>query len=201
MYGTNPVFVYHAQNPSNRPVRGYHTTLIRRWAEIPSYVKDAFQRTFVDGITDRENGRTTEIEWLRELVKYRDELVLCPSCGKQYFYGYDEKAPVGACPFCKGAAKRVATLSVGRYRIALDLGKEIYAVHIDKYSTGYNAVVGEVIASKSDPARYGLRIHLGGSVEIEDATGKKKTIEAGGVIPIVRKLKIKFNENTIGEIE
>ena len=37
-------------------------------------------------------------------------------------------------------------------------------------------------------------------VEIKDADGNVKEIDGNGVIPIVRNLKIKFNENTIGEI-
>jgi hypothetical protein len=37
-------------------------------------------------------------------------------------------------------------------------------------------------------------------VEIKDADGNVKQIAGNGVIPIVRNLKIKFNENTIGEI-
>ena len=31
MYGKNPIFVYHKLDKSNRPVRGYHHSLIRRW--------------------------------------------------------------------------------------------------------------------------------------------------------------------------
>ena len=37
-------------------------------------------------------------------------------------------------------------------------------------------------------------------VEFKDADGNVKQIAGNGVIPIVRNLKIKFNENTIGEI-
>ena len=35
---------------------------------------------------------------------------------------------------------------------------------------------------------------------IKDENGNEKTVAAGGVIPIVKGLKINFNENTIGEI-
>ena len=38
-------------------------------------------------------------------------------------------------------------------------------------------------------------------IEIKDGTGKVRVIEKGGVIPIVRNLKIKFNEKVIGEIK
>jgi hypothetical protein len=37
-------------------------------------------------------------------------------------------------------------------------------------------------------------------IEIKDGEGTVKTVAGTGVIPIVKNLKIKFNENTIGEI-
>ena len=61
MYGSKPVFIYHKTNKSNRPIRGYHTSVIKRWPTLPLYIKEAFHRTFVDGLKDRENERTTEI--------------------------------------------------------------------------------------------------------------------------------------------
>ena len=91
IFGEKPVFVYHKTDRSNRPIRGYHTSVLRRWAYIPLYVKEAFHRTFVDGLQDRENERTTELEWLKVLTKYRDELIECPYCGHEYIVGFAEK--------------------------------------------------------------------------------------------------------------
>lgn len=201
MYGSDPVFVYHKTDKTNRPIRGYHTSALKRWAYIPIYVKEAFHRTFVDGLTDRENDRTTELEWLRILTKYRDELVTCSSCGYQYIYGYEERQQTTNCPSCNATAKNVCTLAVGKYKIALEPGKRLYEVHVDKYSSGYNEVVGEVIANKNNPALWGIRLHLPYSVEIEDTTGNQKVVAGDGVIPIVKDLQIKFNEKTIGGIQ
>ena len=69
MYGEKPIFIYHKNDTSNRPIRGYHAGVLRRWPLIPIYMKEAFHRTFVDGLTDRENERTTELEWLRLLTR------------------------------------------------------------------------------------------------------------------------------------
>ena len=60
--------------------------------------------------------------------------------------------------------------------------------------------IREVIANKKNPALWGLRVNLLGDILIKDANGNERTVAAGGVIPIVKGLKIKFNENTIGEI-
>jgi len=201
MYGERPIFIYHKTDRSNRPIRGYHASVLKRWPYLPIYVKEAFHRTFVDGLTNRENGRTTELEWLKVLTKYRDELVGCPACEQQYIYGYEEKAPTATCPYCNAAAKTVSTLTVGRSKIALDLGAELYETHLDKYSSQYNKAVAKVIANKNNPALWGIRLAIDHDVVIQDAQGTEKAIAVGGVVPIVHNLKIKFNENVIGEIE
>ena len=201
MYGDKPIFIYHKNDTSNRPIRGYHAGVLRRWPLMPIYIKEAFHRTFVDGLTDRENERTTELEWLRLLTRYRDELISC-SCGYQYAYGLAERNTLDTCPLCKSKNQgEYCVLSVGKNRIVLEPGKKLYSHHLDKYSSLYNDVVGEVIANKKNPALWGLRIKVGGDILIKDANGNERTIAAGGVIPIVKGLKIKFNETTIGEIK
>lgn len=201
LYGSNPVFVYHKTDKSNRPIRGYHTAVINRWAYIPLYIKEAFHRTFVDGLSDRENGRTTEIEWLRLFMRYRDELISCPHCGYEFKYGFWEKAPVDKCPNCGKPKKAICVLELGKHRIVLDLGKKITAAHLDKFSAEYNKPIATVIANKNNPSLWGIKLDLTQPVVIKDSSGTVKTIQGNGVIPIVRDLKIKFNENLIGEIK
>ncbi len=149
LYGSNPIFVYHKTDKSNRPIRGYHSSVLRRWAYIPLYIKEAFHRTFVDGLSDRENGRTTEIEWLRLLLRYRDELVRCPHCGYEFVYGFGEKVPVDKCPNCGKPKKEVCILGLGKHRIVLDLGKRITEAHLDKFSAEYNRAAAIVIANRT----------------------------------------------------
>ena len=58
-----------------------------------------------------------------------------------------------------------------------------------------------VVSNKNNPSLWGIKLALNNSVEIKDEQGNIKVVDKNGVIPIVRKLKIKFNENTIGEIK
>ena len=135
------------------------------------------------------------------LSKYRDELIACGNCGYEYIVGYSEKKHYENCPSCNAATKDFCSLSVGRNTVALDLGKMIYTTHVDKYSSEYLVPIGKVIASKRNPSLWGIKLALNTEVEIKDNTGKVKVVEKDGIIPIVRNLKIKFNENTIGEIK
>lgn len=193
LYGTNPVFVYHKTDKSNRPIRGYHASLLKRWAYLPIYVKEAFHRTFVDGLADRENQRTTELEWIRCLSKYRDELISC-SCGYQYPYGLEEKSTLNNCPSCNSKSRELSKLKIGRHIILLEPNKYLYKHHIDKYSDEYNFMMAKVIASKKDPSRWGLKLRLDDDVTVIDQTGVSKVIDKDGVIPLIKNLKIIFKD-------
>lgn len=195
MFGKSPVFVYHKTDKSNRPIRGYHTALIKYWRRVPLYIKEAFHRTFVDGLTDRENERTTELGWLGLLSRYRDEVIRCDGCGTEYILGLSEKKPNDTCPHCHRPTKEVCMLSIDRRRIALDLGCEITEAHIDKYSPEYNKVVGRVIANPVRPSLWGIRLDGVGDIVIRDSAGAERIVTDGGVVPVVRELELKFQNN------
>lgn len=201
MFGTDPVFVYHKTDKSNRPIRGYHGSVLRRWAYIPIYVKEAFHRTFVDGLIDRENERTTEIEWLKLLTKYRDELLTCPNCGYEFIYGFEEKKAYDVCPACGKPRKEICVLHFTKSKVTLEPGKMIYLTHIDKYSSDYLSAVGKVVANKKNPSVWGIKLAMPNDVEIKDCEGNVKIVAKDGVIPIVRNLKIKFTPSSIAEIK
>ena len=200
LFGKKPVFVYHKTDKSNRPIRGYHTSLIKRWPIVPLYIKEAFHRTFVDGLVDRENERTTELEWIKLLTKYRDELISC-SCGRQYIYGIAENKEINCCPYCNSKKPERTILRVNRWDLLLEPGAYLYETHLDKYSSNYNNVVGKVIQNKKNPSIWGIKVITDHDIEIKDNQGNVKVIQQDpGVIPIVTDLKIKFSDNSIGEI-
>ena len=60
--------------------------------------------------------------------------------------------------------------------------------------------MGRVVSNKSNPSLWGIKLALDTDVEIEDTAGKTKTVAKDGVIPIIRNLKIKFGDKTMGEI-
>ena len=85
--------------------------------------------------------------------------------------------------------------------IVLEPGKKLYANHVDKYSSEYNKSVGMVIVNKNNPSLWGIRLALLRDVEVQDGMGNVKTIAGTGVVPIVKNLKITFNEQTTGGIK
>ncbi|MCR5456944.1 MAG: hypothetical protein K6F14_02585 [Clostridiales bacterium] len=199
MFGSNPVYIYNQFNASNRPIRGYHSAVLNRYPQLPTYIKEAFHKTFVDGLSDRENGRVTEIEWIKLLCKYRDELMTC-DCGHEYIFGFGEKKQNTKCPYCKKITRRFSYLQIGRNRIILEPNKYIYKSHLDKYSGEYMVPVAKVIQNKNKPNIWGIQLKLDNDVLIKDSLNNEKSIDKDGVIPIVNNLKIKFKEDTLGQI-
>ena len=199
LFGSNPIYIYNKDDSSNRPIRGYHASLLKRYPLLPSYIKEAFHRTFVDGLKDRENGRTTEIEWIRLLCKYRDELVTC-KCGLEYIYGFEEKTINNTCPLCGEKVRDFCYLIVGKHKIILEPKKFIYKFHLNKYSSDYNTPICEVIVNKNNKELWGIKLDLEEDVYIKDSKDNEKTIPANGVVPIISNLKLKFNDNVIGQI-
>lgn len=82
----------------------------------------------------------------------------------------------------------------------MDVDKEIYACHLDKYSSDYQSIKGRVIRSKKNPGLLGIRLFLDKDVIVKDQTDTTKEIKRNGVIPLIHNLKIEFDDDTKGEI-
>lgn len=194
IYGVHPVYVFNEKDTSNHLIRGYHVTPLNRWLAIPPYIKEEFHKTFTDGLIDRENGRTTELVWLKVLMDYLDEIITC-RCGYQYCYSQ------GVCLRCHQVPNERLILSVNGNNIVLDLGAHLYESHLSPSSGNYTKPVGEIIASKSDASLWGMRNLSEQEWIVQDGdSGDEMKVPPGEVAPIYQGFSIKFMEGTIGAI-
>ena len=115
--------------------------------------------------------------------------------------GFEEKKKYDVCPSCGKPTKDVCILTVNKSKIVLEPEKYLYACHLDKYTADYRTAKGKVVTNRKNPSLWGIKLALGADVEIKDASGNVKTIAGDGVVPIIRNLKIKFDENTVAEIK
>lgn len=194
MFGEHPVYIFDKSETYNRPIHGYNPYFAKRWRTIPAYIKDGFSKVFEDGLKDRENGRLTELEWIKLLFKWRDELVTCHKDNFQF------AASLGNCPNCNEKAPVVTSLTVSGYEIKLDLHTKLYEPHIDKFSANYGNVVGEVVSNKNDPSLWGIRNLSKSTWIITDSAGHQLSVQPFQVAPIVSNLTIAFDETTVGSI-
>jgi serine/threonine protein kinase len=190
LYGTNPVFIFDPNDPTNRPVPGIHPNPIKLWDIYPDFLKKAFIESFANGMKN-PNARLPENEWQKLLVRLRDELLECPSCGEDLFLN---RLPVGKpikCA-CGHSYSYPLRLETGKYRVPLFPGVKLYACHTVDGNDDYNTVTGEVILNKNNPSLWGIKNLSQDSWFMAPVTGDGKNIENNSVIPIATNLSIQF---------
>lgn len=83
IYGTEPLFIFDPDDTSNAPLPGSNPD--RVWPRFPVHMQQMFQRAFSQKALLEPRYRPKEIEWVRELVRLRSEVVACPHCGTETF--------------------------------------------------------------------------------------------------------------------
>jgi DNA-binding helix-hairpin-helix protein with protein kinase domain len=188
LYGSNPVFIYDPNNDSNRPVNGLHLNALNLWGVYPEYLRGAFVKTFCDGL--REPGkRTTELEWQKILLQIRDNIITCP-CGKDiYMHGRPANEKIDCS--CGRTHRYPNTIKIDRYSIMLFPGNAIYDFHLDAKGD-INTRACSVVASKSDPNRWGLKNHSSVTWRVVKANGETDQVQKDGIAVIEKGVKIEF---------
>lgn len=191
-YGRNPIFVYDPNDGSNRPVRGVHNNVIKKWSLYPEYIRQAFIRSFTIGLRDPD-GRIIENEWFRNLLRLMNDIVNCNCGAGENFLSCTDSKDKYTCPACKRTFC-ILSLSGNRTvendRIALTIGAKIYGSKNDSLKE-----FGEVIENKNHPGVLGLRNMTEDEWEVH-YSGEPKKIPSGKTAVINDSMDITFNKNT-----
>jgi len=200
-YGSEPVFVYDPDDASNRPVRGVHVNEIKLWKLYPKFVREEFQKAFSKKCMTKDgaDNRVMEKEWQEVFVRLRDATVRCPSCGNETFIDMEQQSC--KCIDCGRELRRPPVLKVKKHNVALAPDRKIYACHVMGYDDdNFKDIKGEAVMSKSTPPVLGLKNLSGRTWELTLPSGSVRTCGDGQATRLVRGLKIKFENNTTGEI-
>ena len=195
--GKGCIFILDPTDDSNRPVRGVHTNVIRRWPLFPNLLRDAFIRTFSREAIVSPTKRLMDRSWQNLLVQVRSLYVKCPICGKYTFINIDQNATV--CLECGKSIVKPFVLKLGKYTIPLVPEQKIYQCQTSS-ENDYNKIVGEVIRNPKDPNKWGLRNLSGTQWTVSTSTGEAKLVDNNGAMPIIPGLKIRFTKEFTGEI-
>ena len=84
-YGSEAIFIYDPTNNTNRPVRGIHQNVIKRWFVFPSILRETFEREFSQDYLHNPEKRMIEQNWEKIISRVRDQLVICPICKEEPF--------------------------------------------------------------------------------------------------------------------
>ena len=187
LYGTQPVFIFDPADNSNRPVINLHANPIKLWPMYPKYIQDAFIRTFCEGMKEPAK-RLVEREWSRLLLRLNDDTLTCP-CGQDMLWS--DKSSGVTCPKCGVNFNKPCYIEYNDYHIDLFPGNRITNTHLnDDFSDsgGYGAVV----ASKKDPAKWGLKNTSNVTWKVKKANGETVALKANSIISITPGLEIEL---------
>ena len=114
LYGTDPVFIMDPDNYTNRPDPAYPNVL-KVWPCLPEHMRDIFTRAFSKAALTNPNRRPSELEWIRELTRFRSEVVSC-SCGNEVFM-QDAKPVMCDNPNCRREVRVALRADLSQYSL------------------------------------------------------------------------------------
>lgn len=179
-YGSDILFIYD-ENKENRPVRGVHNNVIRRWPAMPQTLQNAFKEQFGKDILAAPDKRMIEKKWKGVIQSLRDTLVRCPKCGDETFVS-DSASPV-----CMNCGKSFDLAG----KLVFINGREILlSPNTMVYIDDDNQPDIKVVSIPGDKYPVQLQNITKENWVVETQSGKIKSIEPGSCVPIRPGLKL-----------
>lgn len=195
LFGYESVFIMDPTNPSNRPVMGIHSNVIKRWRMYPALLGNAFCKTFAKEAIQEPTKRLMDKQWYNILLQIRSNYAPCPCCGKETFLETDN--PQKPCVYCQKPAPSFVSLKVGRYAIPLVANQIIYDCQVTS-QTDYQQKAGEVTIKNGS---IGLVNRSNYPWTVTLPNGEIKIVAPGSGMPVKPGFKIKFgNQGETGEL-
>lgn len=182
-YGSEILFIYDDKDSSNRPVRGVHRNVIRRWPVYPAILRNAFIEEFTQEKLKEPNKRSIEKKWQNVIRSLRDMLVVCPKCKEETFIT-DPQLP--KCMNCGTTMQIAGGIQLPNRTVWLTPGTVFYL--------GYdNVPTARIVTVPGD--KYPIQIQNMTSEKwtVENPSGKLKSIEPQGMMPVKAGLKVSFD--------
>jgi DNA-binding helix-hairpin-helix protein with protein kinase domain len=154
LFGTNPLFVFDPDDPSNAPDPSAHGPVLRYWDLYPEFLRTLFRQAFTRGLHDPRNGRVRESVWRATAARLLDSIQRCTTCQKQNFF--DEGRPARRCWFCDRVLPAPTLLTLDRTRIVVTDGARLRRHHI-AHDYDLDTILGTVVPHPSRPELVGLR--------------------------------------------
>lgn len=197
LFGFNSVFIMDPDNRVNAPDEHLHKNVIRRWDIYPKQLQDAFCKTFSSEAIRNKQKRVSEREWKDILLQVRSMLSLCPSCKKKTFV---DPADVGKkCVYCKKTIPAYSFLEIGRFKIPLLSGQNLFGCITFGTADNFDEVVGTVLERNG---QVGLLNQSNTPWTVTCTNGEDKLLSPQKSMPARQGYVIRFgNQGGSGEIK
>ncbi len=189
-YASEPIFVFDPSDASNRPVRGIHNNIINLWPQFPTYLHDAFIRSFVVGAKDK-HSRLRESEWKKIFLQLKDDMILCPKCGEENFASLNNNGVI-SCSNCSYKIDKPLSLVNNDFNIVLYPNKMITEWHI---ANGDNTeIIGTVVQNKNNPNLWGIRNLSDKLWIVRFPNNDEKIIKKNEVTPVLKDISVEIGK-------
>ena len=194
LYGYEATFIMDPNDNSNGPDPVVHANTIQVWPYLPAYMKQIFIDSFSKKSITSPNARPKEIDWIKNFVRFRSEIVAC-SCGNEIF---TENGSSCKCESCGKSINIPFKLTFTDYSLPGLKGSRIY-----KCQTGVcnadNALnpMGVIVAKKDNPTMLGIKNLSEKSWNATTPSGKSKKVMPGDIIPLKDGIVFEINEQKI----
>jgi len=200
LYGREPVFVFDPTDDSNRPVPGYHDTVLATWDAAPGSLRGLFTRAFTDGL--RKPGlRIRETQWRDALSAVRDMIISCQRCGRQNMTDPGEVG-VRSCWSCGTLLTLPPVIQITTTHppltrtIALAPGARVFPHHLISDPSRHDFTAAAAVAVVAEhprvPGRLGLKNLTGNAWTARRSDGSSDEIPPGRSIDITADTRLQF---------
>lgn len=187
-YGSAPLFIFDPDDPANRPLPGGNAA--KFWPILPSYMREAFTRSFTAGIKD-PNQRIIEKRWQEYLIRLRSDIIHC-TCGKVTYSTCFDHHEHFICT-CRSCGNKIYTLQIKDMLAPLYAGLKLYRCYTEDVED-FETITGEVLPNKKDPRIYGIKNLSTKTWKAKFPDGSVREIPPGGGAPIWKGLVIDFGD-------
>ena len=189
-YGSDPIFIYDENKNENRPVRGVHNNVLRRWNAFPALLRDTFKQEFSEDKLKNPDHRMMERQWQNIIQQLRDMLVSCPECNDETFV---EDTNNTKCMCCGKSFVIPGSLRLNNRNILLTPNTKVY-IDMD------NKADIQVIAVPGSKYPVQLKNITTNNWTVETPSGKIKQVEPNQTMPLKAGLKVNLIGAVKGEI-
>lgn len=215
IYGTEPIFIFHPTDNSNKPDNLIDKNAIKAWPLLPDFIQKLFIKTFISGMPaenkTKENielerqARTSEKEWRQALQKWKDTMVSCPICHLTFPAKLENnKFKETTCPHCrKNVLVELPILIIKKNdklerTIILDEEKVIAKSSVTNEKSNEPAFI--IRRSKKIYDVFGLENKLPYEWKCTQTGAKDRLIKTNEIVPALNGVKIEFDYIYKGEI-
>jgi len=199
-FGTQPLFIFDAQDKSNCPVQGQHENAIHNWPYYPAYIQAAFQQSFSQESMLHQTGRLLDQQWLHHLVHLKSSIVRCPHCGNELFLSDTGET---CCPDCAqrftapGYFKFLKKRSNTAISVPLFSDVRLYEYHMRDSCEDYRKCAAIV---RVKPGKLGLENQSGYTWSVTQPKGTVSAKRPGETVLLRQGTRIDFGNNNVVEV-